>query len=36
MELQLIQSHSNELRGMKMILDFDLANLYDVETRVLK
>ncbi len=36
MELQLIQSRIYELRGMKIMLDFDLAILYEVETRTLK
>jgi hypothetical protein len=36
MELQLIQSRIYELRGMKIMLDFDLAALYEVETRTLK
>jgi len=36
MELQLIQSRIHTLRGMKIMLDFDLATLYEVETRTLK
>ena len=36
MELQIIQNKIYEIRGMRVMLDFDLANLYDVETRVLK
>lgn len=35
MELQTIQHRIYELRGQKIILDFDLAALYEVETRVL-
>lgn len=34
-ELQSIQSKIHELRGRKVMLDFDLAELYQVETRVL-
>ncbi len=36
MELQAIQSKIYEIRGQKVMLDFDLALLYEVETRVLK
>ena len=36
MELQIIQNKIYEIRGIRVMLDFDLANLYDVETRVLK
>ena len=35
MELQLIQNKIHEIRGHKVMLDFDLAELYEVETRVL-
>ena len=35
MELQLIQNKIYEIRGHKIMLDFDLAALYEVETRVL-
>lgn len=35
MELQLIQNRIYEIRGQKVMLDFDLAELYQVETRVL-
>jgi len=31
-----IQSHIYFIRGEKVMLDFDLAMLYNVETRVLK
>jgi hypothetical protein len=35
MELMIIQKKIYELRGRKVILDFDLAGLYEVETRVM-
>lgn len=35
MELQIIQNKIYEIRGLKVMLDFDLAELYEVETRVL-
>ncbi len=35
MQLQTIQSRIYEVRGQKVMLDFDLAELYEVETRVL-
>ena len=34
--LQIIQSKIYEIRGQKVMLDFDLAELYSIETRVLK
>ena len=34
-ELQIIQSKIYEIRGQKVMLDRDLAELYGVETRVL-
>ena len=34
-KLQLIQSKIYEIRGQKVMLDFDLAEMYEVETRVL-
>ena len=34
-ELQLIQSKIYEIRGQKVMLDFDLAEMYEVETRAL-
>lgn len=34
--LQLIQSKIHEIRGQKVILDFDLAELYGTETKYLK
>jgi ORF6N domain len=36
LELQLIQNKIYELRGQKIMLDFDLAILYETETRILK
>jgi hypothetical protein len=36
MELQIIQNKIFEIRGQRVILDFDLAELYEVETRALK
>jgi len=36
MQLQTIQSRIYELRGQKIMLDFDLAEMYEVETRALK
>ena len=35
-ELQLIQSKIYEIRGQKVMLDFDLAEMYGTETKVLK
>ncbi|MCF8373922.1 MAG: ORF6N domain-containing protein [Bacteroidales bacterium] len=35
MELQTIQNRIYEVRGQKVMLDFDLADLYEVETKVL-
>lgn len=35
MELQLIQNKIYEIRGERVMLDFDLAEMYEVETRVL-
>jgi len=34
-QLQVIQSKIYEIRGQKVMLDFDLAEIYQVETRVL-
>jgi hypothetical protein len=34
MQLQVIQNKIYEIRGQKIMLDFDLAELYDVETKV--
>lgn len=36
MKLQVIQNRIYEVRGQKVMLDFDLAELYEVETRALK
>ncbi len=36
MKLEVIQNKIFEIRGCKVMLDFDLALLYNVETRVLK
>ena len=36
MELAVIQSKIYDIRGVKVMLDFDLAEMYGVETRVLK
>jgi hypothetical protein len=36
MQLQTIQNRIYEVRGQKIILDFDLAALYEVENRALK
>ena len=35
MQLQNIESRIYEIRGVKVMLDFDLAELYEVETRIL-
>jgi len=35
MELQIIQNKIYEIRGVRVMLDFDLAEMYDVETRIL-
>jgi hypothetical protein len=36
MQLQLIQNKIYEIRGQKVMLDFDLAELYETETKRLK
>jgi hypothetical protein len=36
MELEVIQNKIFEVRGSKVMLDFDLALLYNVETKSLK
>ena len=36
MNLTLLQSKIHFIRGEKVILDFDLAKLYELETRVVK
>ncbi len=34
MQLSIIQSKIHEIRGQKVMLDFDLAEMYEVETKV--
>lgn len=36
MDIQIIQNKIYEIRGRRVMLDFDLANLYQVETKRLK
>ncbi len=36
MELQIIQNKIYEIRGQRVMLDFDLAELYETETKRLK
>lgn len=36
MELQLIQNKIFEVRGLRVMLDFDLAEMYEVKTKALK
>ena len=36
MELQIIQNKIHELRGQRIMLDYDLAEMYEVETKRLK
>lgn len=36
MELTTIKNSINEIRGKRVILDYELAKMYEVETRVLK
>lgn len=36
MNLQVIQNKIYEIRGMQVMLDYDLAELYNIETKVLK
>jgi len=35
MDLQLIQNKIFEIRNQKVMLDFDLAEMYEIETRVM-
>jgi hypothetical protein len=35
MKLQIIQNKIYEIRGQRVMLDFDLAEMYEVETRTL-
>lgn len=34
MEIQLIQNKIYEIRGLRVMLDHDLAEMYGIETRV--
>ena len=36
MEIEHIKNSIHEIRGIKVILDFELAKIYEVETRMLK
>jgi len=36
MELQIIQNKIYEIRGLRVMLDFDLAEMYETETKRLK
>lgn len=36
MELQIIQTRIYQIRGLNVMLDFDLAEMYDVQTKRLK
>ena len=36
MQLQIIQNKIFEIRGQRVMLDFDLAEMYEVENRALK
>ena len=36
MQLQIIQNKIFDIRGQRVILDYDLAAMYEVETRALK
>ena len=36
MELQILQQKIYEIRGLRVMLDFDLAELYEVENKKLK
>lgn len=36
MELEIIQNRIYEIRAQKVMLDFDLAEMYNVETKALK
>ena len=35
MEIEILQQKIDEIRGQRVMLDYDLAELYEVETRVL-
>jgi hypothetical protein len=36
MELAIIQSKIHHIRGQKVMLDYDLAELYEIENKLLK
>ena len=36
MELRIIQNKIYEIRGQRVMLDFDLADMYETETKSLK
>lgn len=36
MEIEVIQNKIHEIRGFKVMLDYDLALLYEIENRTLK
>jgi hypothetical protein len=36
MEIEIIKNSIHEIRGTKVVLDFELAKIYQVETRALK
>lgn len=36
MEIQIIQNKIYDVRGQRVMLDFDLAQMYEIETKVLK
>jgi len=36
MEIQLIQNKIHEIRGQRVMIDYDLAEMYGVETKTLK
>ena len=36
MKIEIIQNKIYEIRGLRVMLDYDLAELYNVETKVLK
>ena len=35
-QLELIQSKIHEIRGQRVMLDFDLSEMYNIETKYLK
>ena len=36
MDIQIIQNKIYEIRGQRVMLDFDLANMYQIPTKALK